>query len=190
MNAITRKRQRSILILIEETPPDQASGRSRCPGTHADSLMSWRYCRDQGSSGLLVGTPPRSIACEPWACRSQCGDTASLMPALAAVRFTMPLTARSVSDPPLLRLAKTGSLTPASGGNFGLGLAHLAALAHNRQLHAILAGQHVSPGQGPNRARPSAAPQSGPRRQRSISRQASCEVQDAHRGMRHRNERH
>jgi hypothetical protein len=32
---------------------------------------------------------PRSIACEPWACRSQCGDTASLMPAAFAARFTM-----------------------------------------------------------------------------------------------------
>ena len=50
----------------------------------------------------------RWIACEPWACRSQWGETASLIPALAAVRFTMPLTARSVSEPPL-RLRKIGS---------------------------------------------------------------------------------
>jgi len=33
---------------------------------------------------------PRSTACEPYAWCSQCDDTASLMPALAAARFTMP----------------------------------------------------------------------------------------------------
>jgi hypothetical protein len=42
---------------------------------------------------------PRSMACEPWACRSQCGDTASFMPAALAALFTIALTARSVSQP-------------------------------------------------------------------------------------------
>jgi hypothetical protein len=40
------------------------------------------------------------MACEPWACRNQCGDAASLMPALVAARFTIALTLRSVSLPP------------------------------------------------------------------------------------------
>jgi predicted ATPase len=36
-----------------------------------------------------IGAAPRSIACDPWACRSQCGETASLMPAFFAVAFSM-----------------------------------------------------------------------------------------------------
>src|SRR5262245_14297137 len=56
------------------------------------------------------------MACEPCACRSQCGEIAALTPALAAVRFTIPCTARAVSRPPL-RLANTGSFAPASPRN-------------------------------------------------------------------------
>jgi hypothetical protein len=49
------------------------------------------------TSGKLA---PRSMACEPCARRSQCDDTASFMPAAFAARFTIALTARSVSLPP------------------------------------------------------------------------------------------
>ena len=53
---------------------------------------------------------PPSIACEPWACRSQCGLTSGLMPVLMA-SLIIECTACSVSLLPPLRLAKTGSLT-------------------------------------------------------------------------------
>ena len=53
------------------------------------------------------------MACEPCAWRSQCGDTASLMPAFLTVRLTTPLTAHGQVAAPL-RLAKAGSLAPAS----------------------------------------------------------------------------
>jgi hypothetical protein len=56
---------------------------------------------------------PRSIACKPWACRSQCSDTASSIPAVFAVAFIIKLTTRSVSRSPS-RLANVGSLAPAS----------------------------------------------------------------------------
>ena len=63
------------------------------------------------TSGRLA---PPSIACEPWAWRSQCGETSGLMPALMAARLIMPVHRCSMSLPPPLRLAKTGSLAPAS----------------------------------------------------------------------------
>ena len=60
----------------------------------------------QGRCGASL--PEVQMACEPWACLSQCGETASLMPALAAARFTMPLTVRSVRWPPTLAAGEHG----------------------------------------------------------------------------------
>jgi hypothetical protein len=37
---------------------------------------------------------PRSMACDAWACRSQCGEIGASMPAFAAARRTSPWTAR------------------------------------------------------------------------------------------------
>src|SRR5262245_28920620 len=87
---------------------------------------------------------PRSIAWEPWAWRSQCGDTNIVMPAFLAARLTIPLTARSVSFPPPLRFANTRSSASASLRQqrlaHNLGQQHLpwpAALADDRQLHFL-----------------------------------------------------
>src|SRR5262249_37882184 len=74
-------------------------------------MLAWPSVACTSCSGA-----PSSMACEPCACRSQCGEIAALTPALAAVRFTIPCTARAVSRPPL-RLANTGSLAPASPRN-------------------------------------------------------------------------
>src|SRR5262249_62278439 len=50
-----------------------------------------------------------SVATGALAWRSQCGETGASMPAVAAARFTVPSTARSVSRPPPLRPGDTGS---------------------------------------------------------------------------------
>src|SRR5215475_12286789 len=96
------------------------------------------------------------MACEPCACRSQCGQIAALTPALAAVRFTIPCTARAVSRPPL-RLANTGSFAPASPRSVRQRsaddlrqehLARLLTLAQDGELHqVVLSEQHIRPGQ-------------------------------------------
>ena len=56
---------------------------------------------------------PRSMACEPCAWRSQCGDTASLMPAFLTVRLTTPLTAHG----------QVAAFAAGEGGIFGAGVA-------------------------------------------------------------------
>jgi hypothetical protein len=71
---------RRFEILAQRGPADSAS--------EVSALLGGARC----TSGSEA---PRSMACEPCAWRSQCGDTASLMPAFLAVRLTMPLTARS-----------------------------------------------------------------------------------------------
>jgi hypothetical protein len=112
-----------------------------CLDGHEDSHWWWRCCRDPGWSERPASEAPRSMACEPGAWRSQWGETASLMPALAAARLTMALTLRSVSLPPPIRLRNTASLLPASPRrerrarltiSGSSTWAHLAALAQDR----------------------------------------------------------
>ena len=99
---------------------------------------------------------PRSIACEPCAWRSQCGDMASLMPALAgrALDHTVDgalgqVTAFAAGEDRIIgaRVASQGQERPADDVR-QKHLAYFAALSEKTQLHAIITGQHVRPGQG------------------------------------------
>src|SRR5262249_23283530 len=81
----------ALAFIIEGTLQDRVSNRWSCrvarAGTRLVAMLSWpRVAWTSGSEA------PRSMACEPWACLSQCGETAALMPALAAARLTIALT--------------------------------------------------------------------------------------------------
>jgi len=93
------------------------------------------------------------MACEPCACRSQCGEIGALTPALAAVRFTIPCTARG--EPASFAACEHGIIGVTAQREQQSAddlrqehLARLLTLAQDRDLHqVVLAGPHIRPRQ-------------------------------------------